>query len=249
MLTRADTCAGVRLQVLRDTRDKLGRTALFTASILDRDQSAVTLLALGSDPAVRDKYQESCLQQMIANMPTAAAHALKCFCQKDKTGRVQNYFLRDLLSIKITAATAGSAAGTNAGIDAGSDAGSDAGRAGPGRTRSRQSSVRSNSARRSLPVRTFKNNGQVEQETYALLVLPITYALLERCRNTLPQCVCVCVCVCVRVCVIPRGFAGVATRAPHAGRQHVRQRQRNQLGRHLELKGPRTFYFARRVSG
>ena len=56
--------------IIRDMRDRLGRTALHTAAIMDRDSATKALLALGSNPATRDVFHDLCLQEMILNMPS-----------------------------------------------------------------------------------------------------------------------------------------------------------------------------------
>ena len=45
------------LTVFRDTRNEVGRTALHSAAAMDRDAACKALLALGCDPAVRDRYE------------------------------------------------------------------------------------------------------------------------------------------------------------------------------------------------
>ena len=81
------------LTVFRDMRNEVGRTALHSAAAMDRDASCKALLALGCDPAVRDRYMISALQLMVKNIPQSAAKALDQFHFIDRSARQQRYFL------------------------------------------------------------------------------------------------------------------------------------------------------------
>jgi hypothetical protein len=63
---------------------------------MDRDLSCKALLALGSDPAVRDRYFISALQMMVKNIPQSAIIALDQFHQIDRSARVQRFYLSPL---------------------------------------------------------------------------------------------------------------------------------------------------------
>lgn len=84
------------LAVFRDMRNEAGRTALHSAAFMDRDTSCKALLALGSDPAVRDRFSVSALQLMVANIPQSATTALNRFHMVDKSARMQYFYLLKL---------------------------------------------------------------------------------------------------------------------------------------------------------
>ena len=84
------------LAVFRDIRNEAGRTALHAAAFMDRDTSCKALLALGSDPAVRDRFSVSALQLMVSNIPQSANTALSRYHRVDKSARMQYFYLLKL---------------------------------------------------------------------------------------------------------------------------------------------------------
>lgn len=86
--------------IIRDMRDRLGRTALHTAAIMDRDSATKALLALGSDPATRDIFHDLCLQEMVVNMPSIANQALNMFHEIDKLSRMEYFYIKQLECIE-----------------------------------------------------------------------------------------------------------------------------------------------------
>jgi hypothetical protein len=87
-------------RVYRDMRDRLGRTALHTAAMLDRDRATRALLALGGDPGSRDVFFDMCLQEMFCHMPNLAAKALDQYYEVDPLNRLAHYNLRALTCVR-----------------------------------------------------------------------------------------------------------------------------------------------------
>jgi ankyrin repeat protein len=60
-----------------DTPDKAGRTALMAAAVNARQQAVAELLALGADPAMRDRNEDGIAEQMTARLAGLVALALQ----------------------------------------------------------------------------------------------------------------------------------------------------------------------------
>ena len=102
-------------------RTGLGRTALHTAAVMDRDEPAHALLALGSDPAARDKFATLCISEMVQHMPKAAYTALSHFDKIDFKERNRSYYLRPLECVRITKTTVERNGTVRTSIDDGED--------------------------------------------------------------------------------------------------------------------------------
>ncbi|KAM4688899.1 uncharacterized protein O3C94_006999 [Discoglossus pictus] len=74
-------------------RDYKQRTPLHLAAELDRSEAARLLLNLKCDASVQDDTGQSCLTQMVVNMPPVAFLALDQFHDKDRPNRKQHFFL------------------------------------------------------------------------------------------------------------------------------------------------------------
>eukprot|EP00039_Didymoeca_costata_P030144 m.28059 g.28059 ORF g.28059 m.28059 type:complete len:1197 (-) comp7969_c0_seq1:1265-4855(-) len=84
------------IALFRDMRNEMGRTALHVAAAMDRDTCAKALLALGSDPGVRDRFQHSALQAMVKNIPQNASQALDQFMSIDRSSRQEYFYLMEI---------------------------------------------------------------------------------------------------------------------------------------------------------
>jgi len=84
------------LEVFLHMRNELGRTPLHAAAAMDRDQITKGLIALGCDPADRDRFGFSCLQMMVENIPSVAMVALDQYLNIDRPSRRKKFYLAEL---------------------------------------------------------------------------------------------------------------------------------------------------------
>lgn len=84
------------LEVFLHMRNEVGRTPLHAAAAMDRDQITKGLIALGCDPADRDRFGYSCLQMMVENIPSVAVIALDQYLIIDRPSRRKKFYLAPL---------------------------------------------------------------------------------------------------------------------------------------------------------
>ena len=84
------------LSLFLHLRNEMGRTPLHAAARMDRDQITKGLIALGCNPADRDRFGMSALQMMVENIPSMAMTALDQYFKIDGASRRKVFYLSEL---------------------------------------------------------------------------------------------------------------------------------------------------------
>ena len=92
----ARTSALSALSLFLHMRNEMGRTPLHAAARMDRDQITKGLIALGCNPADRDRFGMSALQMMVENIPSMAMTALDQYAKIDRASRRKMFYLSEL---------------------------------------------------------------------------------------------------------------------------------------------------------